>query len=156
MKRIITGALAGAAVIALSVGLMPATASAAHVDHLRGVWAGVGTGFMSQDGVQVPAQARLVFKKAKGDDVRARFQWRACEGREKKCEKNDLSGKGWSDKDTVLFNVSGDMLYGVEDEAIWDGHLLPDGHIHLVGREMQGGAPVTTPLIYNFHFVKVS
>ena len=156
MKRIITGALAGAAAIALSVGLMPASASASHIDHLRGVWAGTGTGFMSQDGVQVLGQARLVFKKAKGDDVRARFQWRACEGREKKCEKNDLSGKGWSEKDTVLFTVDGHTLYGVEDEAIWDGYLLADGDIRLIGREMQGGAPVTTPLIYDFHLTKVS
>ena len=156
MKRIITAALAGAAAVALGGVLIPASASAAHINHLRGVWVGTGTGYMSQDGVQVLAQGRLAFKKAKGDDVRALFQWRACEGREKKCANNDLSGKGWSAKDTVLFTVIDHTLYGVEDEAIWDGHLLADGDIRLVAREMQGGAPLTTPLVYQFHFTKAS
>lgn len=156
MKRITVVAMAGAVSAVLAVGLMPAPASAVEASSLRGEWIGTGTGFMSKDGMQVEAQGRLVFKKAKGDDVRAQWQWRSCEPRPNKCKSNDSSGGGWSAKDTVLFSVDDDLLFGVEDEAMWDGHMLPDGDIHMIAREMQGGAPITTPLIFDMHFVKVS
>lgn len=156
MKRSMMTAVGVAVAAVLMVGLMPATASAIEASQLRGEWIGTGTGFMSKDGVQVLAQGRVVFKKAKGDDVRAIWQWRACEPRPNKCKNNDPSGSGWSEKDVVLFSVDGDVLFGVEDEAIWDGHVLSDGHIRLIGREMQGGVPLTTPLIFDMHLVKVS
>lgn len=153
MKRI--AALMASAALALSAGV--AAAPAAQADgSLRGVWSGIGSGLASDEGRQLTSQARIAFKKVKGNTVVANYQWRNCEDHAKQCRKGDLSGGGWSDKERLLFVTDGATLIGVEDEATWLGRINADGSVTLIFSEMQNSRPEVTPLILAYQLTKVS
>jgi hypothetical protein len=153
MKR--TAALIASAALALSAGV--AAAPAAQADSsLRGVWSGIGSGLASNEGRQVQAQARIAFKKVKGNTVVANYQWRSCADHAKQCKKGDLSGGGWSDKERLLFITDGATLIGVEDEASWLGRVNADGSVTLIFSEMQNARPEITPLILAYQLTRVS
>lgn len=153
MKR--TAALIASAALALSAGV--AAAPAAQADSsLRGVWSGLGSGLASNDGREVNPQARIAFKKVKGNTVVANYQWRSCADHAKQCQKGDLSGGGWSAKERILFITDGTTLVGVEDEAQWLGRVNTDGSVTLIFSEMQNDRPQITPLIVAYQLTKVS
>lgn len=153
MKR--TAALIASAALALSAGVAAAPAAQADAS-LRGVWGGVGSGLASNEGRQVTSQARIAFKKVKGNTVVANYQWRSCADHAKKCAEGDLSGSGWSDKERILFITDGTTLVGVEDEADWMGRVNADGSVTLIFSETQNDRPAVTPLIIAYQLTKVS
>lgn len=156
MKAVILGAAVGLVTVGLAV--VPATGAGAVEESakvLSGTWVGVGVGLGGSQGGSLKPQARFVLKDVHGADIRGTYQWRSCEPRPKKCKRNDLSGKGWSAKETVIFTIEEDMnVVGVEGDALWDGELASDGTLHLVLREMTNASPNISPLLIHFDLVK--